>query len=132
MLEYASILEIFFCMIAAMFPTVIVITAITPNANVQSSCNAIVPIIITRRAAAKPAFLVPAASKAVIVGGAPSYASGNHIWNGTNPILNPNPAMNIPTASNASGIIVGLMCIKPVITSPMFVDPVRPYTKDIP
>ena len=58
-------------------------------------------------AAANPAFLVPAASNAVIVGGEPSYVSGSHMWNGTSPILKPNPAMNIPIASKPSGSMSG-------------------------
>ena len=94
-------------MIAAMLPIVIVIMAITPSANVQSRFSAAAPIITTLNAAANPAFLVPAASNAVIGVGAPSYVSGNHMWNGTSPILNPNPAMNIPIASKPIGSMSG-------------------------
>ena len=72
MLEYARILARFFCMIAAMFPIVIVITAIIPRARTQSRLSATVPMIITLIAAANPAFFVPAANSALIVGGAPS------------------------------------------------------------
>ena len=56
-----------------------VMTAIIPNASVQSRLKATVPMTITLNAAANPAFFVPAANRVVIVGGAPSYASGNHI-----------------------------------------------------
>ena len=55
-----------------MFPTIIVITAITPKAAVQSRFNATAPITIIRSAAAKPAFFVPAANNVVIGVGAPS------------------------------------------------------------
>ena len=98
---------------AAMLPTVIVITAMIPKASVQSRLSATAPITITLKAAAKPAFLVPAASRAAIVGGAPSYASGSHIWNGTKPILKPNPAINIPTAKSPIGIKFASRTIKP-------------------
>ena len=59
-------------MIAATLPMVIVIMAITPSANVQSKFSAAAPIITILSAAANPAFFVPAASKAVMVGGEPS------------------------------------------------------------
>ena len=78
-LEYASIRERFFCMMAAIFPTVIVIMATIPSASVQSMLKATAPIITTRNAAANPAFLVPAASSAVTGAGAPSYVSGSHM-----------------------------------------------------
>ena len=71
-LEYASILEMLFCMMAAILPTVIVMTAITPNANVQSMFRTTIPRTTTLIVAANPAFFVAAASSAVIVGGAPS------------------------------------------------------------
>src|SRR5579863_1969961 len=132
MLEYASILEMLFCLIAARFPQVMVTMAITARARDQLRLRAIAPITITRKAAAKPAFFVPAASNAAIVGGAPSYVSGSHMWKGTRPILNPNPAMNIPTASMASGNRSGLRCENPFITCSILVEPVRPYAIDIP
>ena len=71
-LEYANILEMFFCMIAATFPIVIVITAIIPSANVQSRFRTTIPKTTILIVAANPAFLVAAANRAVIVGGAPS------------------------------------------------------------
>ena len=66
-------------MMAAIFPTVIVIMATIPSASVQSMLKATAPIITTRNAAANPAFLVPAASSAVTGAGAPSYVSGSHM-----------------------------------------------------
>ena len=86
-----------------MLPIVIVITARTPRANVQSRFRTTIPRTIILIAAANPTFFVPAARRAAIGGGAPSYVSGSHWWKGTSPILNPNPAINIPTESKASG-----------------------------
>ena len=102
------------------------------RAKAQFRSSAIAPIIITLKAAAKPAFFVPAASSADIVGGAPSYVSGSHMWKGTKPILNPNPAINMATAKSASGIMSGPSFENPVMTCPILVDPVRPYAIEIP
>ena len=77
-LEYANILVRFFCMIAAILPIVIVITARTPRANVQSRVRTTIPRTIILIAAANPTFFVPAARRAAIGGGAPSYVSGSH------------------------------------------------------
>ena len=39
---------------------------------------------------------------AVTIVGAPSYASGVHMWNGTADTLNANPTASRPTASSAT------------------------------
>ena len=65
-------------MIAAMLPIVIVITARMPRASVQSRFRTTIPRTITLIAAANPTFFVPAARRAAIGGGAPSYVSGSH------------------------------------------------------
>ena len=39
---------------------------------------------------------------AVTIVGAPSYASGVHMWNGTADTLNANPTASSPTASSAT------------------------------
>ena len=132
MLEYASMRARFFCMMAATLPTVIVMTAMMPSASVQSSWSAAAPIRTTRSAAAKPAFFVPAASSAATGGGDPSYASGSHMWNGTRPILKPNPAMNRPAASRPRGRNSASSAAKPARTSAMFVEPVSPYAIEMP
>ena len=48
------------------------------------------------------------------------------MWNGTRPILNPNPAINKPTDNKASGTILESSAAYPLMTSPMLVEPVRP------
>ncbi len=68
----------FFCIIAATFPIVIVIIAIIPRANVQSRFKTTIPRTTILIVAANPAFFVAAANRAVIAGGAPSYVSGSH------------------------------------------------------
>ena len=62
----------FFCIIAATLPIVMVITAIIARAKVQSRCNTTIPKITILIVAANPAFLVAAARSAVIGDGAPS------------------------------------------------------------
>ena len=62
----------FFCIIAAILPIVIVITAIIPSAKVQSICKTTIPKTTILIVAANPAFLVAAARRAVIGVGAPS------------------------------------------------------------
>ena len=102
------------------------------RAKAQFRSSAIAPIIMTLKAAAKPAFFVPAASSADMVGGAPSYVSGSHIWKGTKPILNPKPAINMATAKSARGVMSGPSFENPAMTCPMFVEPVIPYAIEIP
>ena len=52
----------------------------------------------TRTNAANAAAFTPADMKAVTTAGAPSYASGVHMWNGTADTLNANPTRSRPIA----------------------------------
>ena len=56
----------------------------------------------TRTNAANAAALTPVDMNAVTIVGAPSYASGVHMWNGTADTLNAKPTASRPTASSAS------------------------------
>src|SRR3989304_1054484 len=58
----------------------------------------------TLRSAAKLAAFGPTDMKAVMDVGAPSYASGAHIWKGTAAILNANPDMRRMTEAIISGL----------------------------
>ena len=50
------------------------------------------------------AALTPVDMNPVTTAGAPSYASGDHMWNGTAATLNPKPTMSRPTASRIIGL----------------------------
>src|SRR5262249_52749905 len=86
----------------------------------------------TRTNAANAAALTPVDMKAVTDGGAPSYASGVHIWNGTADTLNAKPTSSRPIASCC--IAVG-DAVWPPTNDAMrarSVDPVTPYANAIP
>src|SRR5262245_52488371 len=57
----------------------------------------------TRAKAANAAAFTPVDMKPVTIAGAPSYASGVHIWNGTAEILNAKPTSNSPKAITTIG-----------------------------
>src|SRR6059058_5457161 len=86
--------------------------AIATIANVEYQSTLIVdkPTMNTRNAAANAAIFAPEASNAITVVGAPSNASGIHMWKGTTAILTPKPATKRTIAIRAkdleSGVIV--------------------------
>src|SRR5438270_12701138 len=63
---------------------------------------------------------------AVTVVGAPSYASGAHIWNGTAEILKSNPTEVVVKARKTTGSQTGRAAIA-AATSDNFVEPAMPY-----
>src|SRR5438270_127374 len=89
-------------------PTTIVTAASTTMNGVQSHASGLNAVSNTRISAANAATLVAADMKAVTAVGAPWYASGVHMWNGTAATLNANPTASRPAAANASGS--GPMC----------------------
>src|SRR5689334_14906824 len=96
MLEYASMRFTDSCCPATRFATVIVMTAIHASAGGHPDdhdIDALSPkhVSSTRRSMAKPPALTTAPMYAVAGVGAPSYASGVHIWKGTALILNSSP-----------------------------------------
>src|SRR5262245_21997043 len=104
MLEYDSMRLTFDCATPTTVPTIIVAAAITqitephvPRSGSNADRN-------TRTKAAKGAAFTPVDMKPVTAGGAPSYASGVHMWNGTAATLNPKPTMTRPMASSCIAV----------------------------
>ena len=73
--------------------------------------------------------------------GAPWYASGVHMWNGTAATLKPSPMIRKPTATTSKPTSVGGVVVRyctmpssfPEPSKPYrFVDPVTPYTRAMP
>src|SRR5437764_15128451 len=103
-LEYASIRSTSVWAIAMTEPTTIVTAdRITMN-GVQSQASGWNAVSNTRIRAANAATFVAADMNAVTAVGAPWYASGAHMWNGTAATLNANPTASRPAAASASGI----------------------------
>src|SRR5438874_190321 len=89
-------------------PTTIDTAARIQMNGVQSHVSGLNAVSNTRISAANAATLVAADMNAVTAVGAPWYASGVHMWNGTAETLNANPTARRPIAANDSGI--GPMC----------------------
>src|SRR5262245_24920090 len=104
MLEYASIRFTFDCATPTTVPTLIVAAARTQTPSLQVPRSGWNAERNTRTNAAKAAALTPVDMKPVTAGGAPSYASGVHMWNGTAATLNAKPTMTRPSASNCIGV----------------------------
>src|SRR5437016_13354484 len=91
MLEYARSRVKLFCINAARLPKVIVAIATIAKVEYQSILTVPIATMNTRKAAAKAAIFAPAARRALTVVGAPSKASGIHMWKGTTAILDAKP-----------------------------------------
>src|SRR5450756_1640205 len=98
MLEYASMRFTFDCATPTTVPSTIVEAATTQRMALQSPRRGSKADRKTRTNAANAAALTPVDMKPVTEGGAPSYASGVHIWNGTAATLNAKPTKRRPTA----------------------------------
>src|SRR5437667_26077 len=105
MLEYARRRVKLFCISAATLPKVIVAIATIAKVEYQSMLTVPNATMNTRNAAANAAILAPAASNALTVVGAPSKASGIHMWKGTTAILTPKPATNITIALRPNDLL---------------------------
>src|SRR5437773_10175400 len=84
-------------------PTTIEIAARAQMNGVQSHASGLNDVSNTLMSAANAATFVAADMNAVTAVGAPWYASGVHMWNGTALTLNANPTASSPIAANASG-----------------------------
>src|SRR5438034_9709271 len=104
MLEYASIRFTLDCATPTTAPTIIVAAAIVHSTGLQLACSGSNAERNTRTKAANAAALTPVDMNPVTAGGAPSYASGVHMWNGTADTLNAKPTSSRPTASSCSGV----------------------------
>src|ERR687898_3486132 len=102
MLEYASIRFRFDCATPTTVPTIMVRMASAQMTGVQSARSGSSAERNTRANAAKAAAFTPVDMKPVTTVGAPSYASGVHMWNGTAETLKANPTASRPTASFAN------------------------------
>src|SRR5215831_19301039 len=104
MLEYASIRLTFVCATPTTVPTIMVSAATGQSTVAQLARMGSSADRNTRTNDANAAALTPVDMKAVTAGGAPSYASGVHMWNGTAATLNAKPTITRPTASNCIGV----------------------------
>src|SRR6185503_8892202 len=104
MLEYASMRFRLACATPTTVPRIIVAAAITATTGAQPgpaadiSRNGSKLERKTRTNAANAAAFTPVDMKPVTMAGAPSYASGVHMWNGTAEILNAKPTSSSPSA----------------------------------
>src|SRR5206468_9134212 len=92
------------CVTTATVPTIIDAAARTQTTSLQLPRSGSKADRNTRTNAANAAALTPVDMNAVTAGGAPSYASGVHIWNGTAATLNAKPTRRRPTASSCMGV----------------------------
>src|SRR5215467_2385859 len=106
MLEYASIRLTLVCATPTTVPTIIVSAATGQSTGLQLARMGASADRNTRTNAAKAAAFTPVDMNAVTAAGAPSYASGVHMWNGTADTLNAKPTVSSPTA--ASCMFVGV------------------------
>jgi hypothetical protein len=70
--------------------------------------------------------------KPVTIAGAPSYASGVHMWNGTAEILNAKPTSSRPRAMSTIGSLVSAWAERYEPTAVRRVLPVIPYVNAMP
>src|SRR3954453_11012618 len=96
MLEYASMRRTLLCTTPARTPRIIDAAASTQSTGAHSACSPPNADMNTRTNAANAAAFTPADMNAVTTGGAPSYASGVHMWNGTADTLKANPTISRP------------------------------------
>src|SRR3954464_15413036 len=116
----------FDCATPTTVPTIIVAAATTQSASAQVPRSGANAEKNTRTNAANAAALTPVDMKAVTAGGAPSYASGVHMWNGTAATLKAKPTITRPTASICIGVgDAPVPDIRPAIRSSLVL-PVRP------
>ena len=105
MLEYASMRLMLLWSTPTIVPTIIVSAEITVSTGIQSPCNGSSVERNTRTNAANAAAFTAVDMNAVTTVGAPSYASGVHMWNGTAETLNAKPTARSPTASSDSVVL---------------------------
>src|SRR4051795_8774887 len=94
----------FVCATPTTVPTIIVAAATTQTTAPHSERIGSNTDRKTRRNAANAAAFTPVDMKPVTAGGAPSYASGVHMWNGTAATLKAKPTITRPSASDCIGV----------------------------
>src|SRR6476646_5732563 len=103
MLEYASRRFTLDCATPTTVPTIIVRPAIPESTGTHWLWSGSSADRNTRTNAANAAAFTPVDMKPVTADGAPSYASGVHMWNGTADTLKANPTSSRPSASQCIG-----------------------------
>src|SRR5438128_6615523 len=91
------------CATPTTVPKIIVAAAIVQTTTHQLLCSGSNADRNTRTNAANAAAFTPVDMKPVTAEGAPSYASGVHMWNGTADTLKANPTSSRPSAASCSG-----------------------------
>src|ERR1043166_7219261 len=132
MLESASIRLTLVWATPTTVPTIIVAAAIGHSTDPQLARSGSKAERNPRTTAANAAALTPVDMKPVTEDGAPSYASGVHMWNGTAETLNAKPTSSSPSASQCIGEGDRAWA---AITEPMRsrrVLPVTPYVNAMP
>src|SRR3954468_14812590 len=119
MLEYASMRFTDSCWPATRFATVIVRTAIHASAGGHPDDHDIQflspkHVRSTRSSIANPPAFTTAAMYVVAGVGAPSYASGAHMWNGTALTLNARPTKTSTNATITIGVFGPVACATPL------------------
>src|SRR5205809_7763274 len=109
----------------------VVAMATIAKVGCQSILTVPITTMNTRKAAAKSASVAPAAKRALTVVGAPSNASGIHMWKGTTAILTPKPATKRTIAIRAKALESGVIVPRELAIAWRFVEPVTPNVKDI-
>src|SRR4029078_3684656 len=132
MLEYASIRLTFDCTTPTTDPTIIVATATSHTMPLHSARSGSKADRNTRTNVANAAAFTPVDMNPVTAGGAPSYASGVHMWNGTAATLNGSPTTKMPSASNCTGVADTACAATRLWTRSRRVLPARPYVNAIP
>src|SRR3954452_17284364 len=116
---------------AARFPSVSVAIATIDSSGSQASRDAASGPVKMRSRNAIDAAFEATERYAVTVVGAPSYASGAHIWNGTAEILNNRPTAVVPIARKTTGSHA-VRCEIAAWMSASLVDPAIPYITEKP
>src|SRR5688572_20994830 len=132
MLEYASMRFRLLCATPTTVPRIIVAAATQATSGAQSVLKGSNAERNTRVKAANAATLTPVDMNPVTMAGAPSYASGVHMWNGTAEILKANPTSSSPTASRIIGLSLSACADRNEPTASSLVLPATPYVNAIP
>src|SRR4051812_22153483 len=122
------------CTTPTTVPTIIVTAAMTDSTGIQYACSGSSDDRNTRAKAANAAALTLVDMNAVTIVGAPSYASGVHIWKGTAETLKANPTASSATANSAMVLGVPVPCAREsaVPISSIRVEPDKAYANATP
>src|SRR3954471_642267 len=110
-----------------------VTAAMTDSTGIQYACSGSSDDRNTRANAANAAAFTPVDMNAVTIVGAPSYASGVHMWKGTADTLNAKPTAISPTARSARVFGAPVACAESAVPiSSIRVEPDNAYANATP